>query len=169
MEKTKKAIRELYLYDNPIEATIKLIFWLFCWIAGILIIHINFDSLSSAGSTYLIFSVTLLMDFVPRILYIKNLFSKIVHIIFCGCNVVILFISFGMILQIDHILFNESIAYIISIIVIVYMIINLVCMWLDVDITKKNGLKNSIDNEILKTMIKNFNSGELGEVHKEEK
>ena len=64
VEKNKKIINEIHLYNNKIEMLIKLIILIISWMGGVLVLK---DSKEGLGSAYFIFTLSLLMEVIPQI------------------------------------------------------------------------------------------------------
>lgn len=80
MRKVEKVIKEIHLYKNKVEALIKVLIWIVSWIGGILVL-LGTENKDVLGSAYLIYTLSLLMEFAPRI-YEKKSFGADLYIQF---------------------------------------------------------------------------------------
>ena len=71
MEKLKKTVSEIHLYENKIESLIKVVIWIISWIGGILVL-LGDENKEVLGSAYFIYMLSLLMEFVPKYMIRHN-------------------------------------------------------------------------------------------------
>ena len=82
MEKLKKTVSEIHLYENKIESLIKVVIWIISWIGGILVL-LGDENKEVLGSAYFIYMLSLLMEFVPKIYDKTQFWSKFLHTLLC--------------------------------------------------------------------------------------
>lgn len=130
----EKIISELFLYQNKSEALVKILIWIVSWISGIAVIIKSDDKRAIAGA-FLLFSLSLLMEFGPEIKKKTHIISRIVHCFFCFSLMIILLGSFASIMG-DRLLgervlgiFNV-IMFSISIAIVISMLADYVLIWI---------------------------------------
>ncbi len=129
MEKIKQILQELFLYTNKIEMAIKISIWIISWIGGILVLQ-NEEINNTLGCAYFIFSLSLLMEFVPQIGNKRHFGSKLIHTLFCICILIDLFMSINLLLGGNGDETYYNIMFLVSKIIIIYMAINFIILWL---------------------------------------
>lgn len=173
MNKINRILQEFYLYDNKIEMVIKILIWTISWIGGILILQ-DKTATNTLASAYFIFSLSLLMEFIPQISSKKEFVSKLLHTFFC---IIILFLFLMSINLLLGSIGNEKYynnMFILSIVVIIYMVINFLCLWLIGEgKIKETANENSDENDVnLKKAQQLFQdklfNGNLGNINKGE-
>lgn len=167
--KLKTIFKELHLYNGKIEYLIKLLIWVLCWIGGVYVMK---DKTEGVGSAYFIFSLALLMEFAPKIAGKKENVARILHSLFCFMISAILVMS-------ALILFNKNnetyhnIMYILSIIVMGYLIIDCSILWICMD-EENNANQEELKKDVsTEERIQKFNealmTGNLGDLTEEVK
>lgn len=167
MKRIRKILKEVHLYTNKIEMLIKFIIWGISWIGGILVLQSTQDK-KAVGSAYLIFALSLLMEFAAKIKDKKDIFSKIIHTIFCSMMVGILFMAvmilFGMKLEECYydVMFGLSVA------IMIFMSLDFLIFWLGteyinevVDIQQKEIKPVYNERELFKSHLYNGNLGNI--------
>ena len=82
MKNTEGVVEEVHLYTNKMEAGIKVLIWIVSWAGGIFALS-GIQDKTMLGSAYLFYSLSLLMEFVPRINAKIQFWNKLRHSIFC--------------------------------------------------------------------------------------
>ena len=143
-DKFKKLYRELsrimhetHLYKSKIESLIKTSIWLVSWIGGIAITIYSTDKRAIA-SAYLLFSLSLLMEFGQKIKEKKQIVSRLIDCVFCVSGVTLIVLSFACLLGdnlIDKGLLNDfyDIMFVITICQMVFMVLDFICLWVSPD------------------------------------
>lgn len=168
MEWMKKNLDEIHLYVNKSELLIKDIIWAISWIGGIYCINKTADK-QALSSAYLIFSLSLLMEFGMKIKGKKYWLSRVVDGVFCMAIICILLMAvtslFGGIVCAGH----YNIMFKISFGIMVFMLVDFVVTWIEPNVKQENILKKE---ENIKTGDKVFlfeeklYSGALGNIDK---
>lgn len=167
LQRLNRVFDEVHLYENKIESFLRVLGWVASWAGGILSIVINSKTLFS--SAYFIFSISLLMEFAPRIDKIKYKLGRIIYTLFCFSIAIIWIISvISLLTGIDDNYVLNIIMFIISICVLVYMIIDCAILWLfgfekKTDVPSKNSNSN-ISEKAEVCFNKNLSSGQLGSI-----
>lgn len=165
MRQITKTLSEIHLYNGKLEYFIKLIIWAVCWIGGVGILR---NSTDGVGSAYFIFSLALLMEFAPRIQEKKELASKIAHSVFCFASGTMLILATLMLLSAEYNNQSHNIMYAISLIIMVYMLIDCIILWISKESddipTKPNSIGQNSNNQIQK-FNQNLTTGKLGNIN----
>ena len=82
MGRIREIIDEIHLYTDKTETLIKTIIWSISWIGGIYAI-VNTSDKQALSSAYLVFSLSLLMEFGKKVKEKRHLISLIVDGVFC--------------------------------------------------------------------------------------
>jgi len=164
----KDIVLELRLYSNELEALVKDLIWVASWIGGIVTLYDVFEP-RAKGAAYLIFSLSLLMEFAPHIKKKKLPFSKFIHTLFCLDIVCMLLMSFGFLVGIKANQEYHFIIFISSIIAMIYLAIDLILTWLINDDSQSNSIQIALNNTELEQIAKFYemlrcgNLGSIGE------
>lgn len=138
-DKIVKALYELHLYPNKVEAMIKLSIFALSWIFGIFVLKIT-DIQNTVGCTYFVFALSLLMEFVPKINNMNECLSRVAHT--CFCLIILIMFLLSAIMLIDP--SNEkchTFMFGLSICIVSYLAINLLTVWIgknDVGLDNQN-------------------------------
>lgn len=145
-------IDEIHLYKNKKEAIIKVPILMFSWIAGIITMQDVTDKRSLA-SAYFIFSLSFLMEFSAQIEKKKTIVGKISHTIFCLSCLAMLFMSFGVLVNIvvDTVYYDRLFFF--SIVAVAYMGIDFILLW----IFHNDFVENTLDSDESKKKINQNN------------
>jgi len=174
MERIKKVLREVHLYTNKIEMLIKIIIWGISWIGGILVLQSSTDK-KSIGSAYLIFALSLLMEFAIKIKDKNDIFSKIIHTIFCCIMIAILFMAFGILLGMEFQQYYYDVMFGLSAIIMIFMFLDFLIFWVgteyiyieEINIQQENT--KSVHKEKAMELFDNYlYHGTLGNIEKGE-
>lgn len=153
---------------------IKVMIWIISWIGGIVVLvgTRNKDVLASA---YFIYSLSLLMEFVPKIDGKTRFLSRLLHTIFCFMIVVICVLSVTILLgaTLPEVFYELMFKFTIGI--IIYMSLDAFVLWVSEDDIEKNihtDFNRSVEQqkEIQKEIFKeNLIKGNLGKINIGEK
>lgn len=166
MRKLQKIITEIHLYENKIEALIKIVIWIISWIGGILAL-LGTDEKRVLGSAYFIYMLSLLMEFAPKIYKKTEFWSKFLHTIFCFAMSIVCLLSIGILFgaSLPNIFFNIMLG--LTIFIIVYMIIDLFILWVGTERNITCVVNNNADKDLDKQKIKfeeRLSEGYLGNI-----
>jgi len=171
-DKLKKIIKEIHLYSNKLEMLIKIGAWGISWIGGILTLQ-NISQKETLGSAYFVFSLSLLIEFSPKIASKKEFFSKLAHTIFCSVLLIIFFISVSLLLGVKLSGKYYSIMFFLSKSIFIYMIIDFIILWLssedisDTSYDLEKSTKDSISYRVEKEFNDRLTKGNLGDIESE--
>lgn len=143
MEDTGKIIEEVHLYVNKNEALIKVIIWIISWIGGILVL-LGTEDKEAIGSAYFIYSLSLLMEFVPKIYKKERFWNKFRHTIFCFAISIVFVFSTAIILGVSLSSVFYTVIFRLTVCVVVYMVIDTFILWLQ----RERPLMNDENMEI---------------------
>ena len=135
----KETICDINLYKFKLEGMVKIVFWIASWVVGIAVMMNTADKRTLA-SAYLIFSLSLLMEFAPGINKKTHLLGTIVHGAFCFILILILLISVAALAwngKSDTVSIPDVLSYImfgLSIAVIIFMFLNLLSIIVFADV-----------------------------------
>jgi hypothetical protein len=170
----KENIDEIHLYVDKSELLIKDIIWAISWIGGIYAVSNTTDK-QALSSAYLIFALSLLMEFGLKIKEKKHWFSRVIDGLFCtaiACMLLMAMISlFGAPLFPNHyiIMFGISVG------IMIFMLLDFVITWIEpaievkqVDSIKKNKDMQAEDMRKMYEKMYNdkLNKGYLGDINK---
>lgn len=165
----RECMDEIHLYVDKRELLIKDIIWAISWIGGIYAIN-NTEDKQALSSAYLIFALSLLMEFGQKIITKKHWFSRLVDSIFCLAIISILLMAivslFGAPLLCES---HYKIMFIISLSIMVFMILDFIITWIEPEINQSKPEKHAIiennDNTIALFNNKLY-KGKLGDISK---
>ncbi|EQK44949.1 hypothetical protein C671_2292 [[Clostridium] bifermentans ATCC 19299] len=166
-ESTKKLICELHLYKLKIEAFIKVTIWTISWIGGIYVLQ-GITEKETIGSAYLVFSLSLLMEFCLDISKQTMIISKISRIIFCGLCVIMLVISLIVLVDAPIKPFHYNTLYYIPKIIMGWMWIDTIALCIGEEIIDSNrtprpsNKPSDEDKKIEKEFTDKLTKGALG-------
>lgn len=166
MEKIKKIISEIHLYNNKIEALIKVIIWIISWIGGIFVL-LDTENKEVLCSAYFIYMLSLLMEFVPKIHRMKEFGSRIIHSIFCFIMAIIFLLAVGVLFGVSLPETGYDIMLNLTTVVIVYMAIDVFVLWLEPENKPLDIKSNDIDSifESRETFSERLSNGNLGDIN----
>lgn len=142
--KLKKIISEIHLYDNKMEALIKVVIWIISWIGGIFVL-LEVENKEVLGSAYFIYMLSLLMEFAPQIQGKTQLGSKLPHTIFCFTMATVCLLSVCILLGASMPDSGYNVMKVLTIIVIVYMVTDTFALWLEPESSSVNVMDNNDD------------------------
>lgn len=174
MRNAEKAIAEMHLYKNKIEALIKVLIWIVSWIGGILVLF-KTENKTVLGSAYFIYTLSLLMEFVPRIYEKKEFLSRLVHTMLCFVLSVVCAFSISILLGVSLSDIYYMVMFILIVFVIVFMVIDTFVLWIkqdktDMSVENKEPDKKECDEKrkfeelLLEGNLGNIKEGEKGNV-----
>ena len=164
MGRLKDNLDEMHLYINKSEMLIKDTIWAISWIGGICAINKTTDK-QALASAYLVFSLSLIMEFGRKIKDKKHWFSRVVDGVFCLAIICILLMATAALMGVqlcgndDKVMFNISIGIMIDFFVV----------WIEPDIKIPDNKEENKDMEIddkVDLFEKNLYSGCLGDINK---
>lgn len=162
----KKVVSEIHLYSNKYEMLIKVMIWIISWIGGIVVLlgTKNNDVLASA---YFIYSLSLLMEFVPKIEGKTRFWSRFLHTIFCFMMAIICVLSVTILLGATLPQICYSIMFKLTIGIIVYMSLDAFVLWISTDDAKKNidFIQNNSTEQQKIIFEENLYQGNLGNIN----
>lgn len=167
MGKLKKTIKEIHLYENKIESLIKVVIWIISWIGGILVL-LGTENKEILGSAYFIYMLSLLMEFVPKIDGKTQFWSKLLHTLLCFMMSIVCLLSVGILFGVALPDLGYTVMSVLTIIVIVYMVVDSFVLWLE----PENSLvevNNNSDRELGSQELKfseRLLEGNLGNIDK---
>lgn len=168
MEKLKKIVSEIHLYENKIESLIKVVIWIISWIGGILVL-LGGENKEVLGSAYFIYMLSLLMEFVPKIYDKTQFWSKFLHTLLCFIMSIVCLLSVSILFGVSLPDFGYTLMSVLTIIVIAYMSIDSFILWLEpannlANIENSNS-DNNLENEELE-FSERLLKGNLGNIDK---
>ena len=166
MEKVKKIIREVHLYTNKMEALIKTVIWIISGIGGILALLDTQDA-NALGSAYLIYTLSLLMEFAPKIYGKTESWSRLLHTVFCFVIAIVCVLAISILIGVTLPKGCFTVMLVLICLVIGYMLIDTFLLWLELD----QGIKiaeRASDNKSLAELKfeKKLIGGNLGSIEK---
>ncbi len=162
----KSLIQEIHLYPNKIEALIKDSIWIISWIGGILILQDVADKRALGGS-YFIFSLSLLMEFVPQIRGKSYFRSRFLHTLFCSSILIMMFMAVSLLVGIKGSNRHFNIMFGLSVAVMGYIALNFIILWLGKEDESENisvNTVNSSDDLSIQKIQESLDSGKLGHI-----
>lgn len=147
MERFRKTISEIHLYENKIESLIKVVIWIISWIGGILVL-LGAENKEVLGSAYFIYMLSLLMEFVPKIYGKTQFWSKLLHTLLCFIMSIVCLLSVGILFGVALPDFGYTVMAILTIIVIAYMVIDSFVLWLEPENSLVDMTNNNSDREL---------------------
>ena len=126
MKEEHETINEAHLYDSALEAIFKCLGWIASWLGGVYIAYDSEERFSACA--FLIFSISLLMEFAQKRRIIQNPFLRFLRNAFIILPVVIFSLSLSVLF--GRPLFEKiSIAnFIVSIVILAYIICDMLIM-----------------------------------------
>lgn len=165
-ERVKSTISEIHLYNNKLEALIKVVIWIIAWIGGIIVI-LDVENKEVLGSAYFIYMLSLLMEFAPQIQEKKRLGSKLSHTLLCFAMAVVCLLSVSVILGTKLSETGYNIMSILTIVVVVYMVIDVFVLWIEPENDSAifcNNCNVAVESEQVSKFIENLFKGNLGNI-----
>lgn len=165
-ERVRDTISEIHLYNNKMEALIKVVIWIIAWIGGILVL-LGVENKEVLGSAYFIYMLSLLMEFAPQIQEKKRLGSRLPHTLLCFAMAVVCLLSVSVILGAKMPDMGYNIMSNLTIAVIIYMVIDSFVLWIEpekgfVDFVE-NG-NDAVENEQKIKFTEYLLNGNLGNI-----
>lgn len=172
MDKQNIAWHELHLYNDKVEMGVKTLIWIASWIGGIFVFINKEYSYKMLGSAYFFFSLSILMEFLPRIKEKNEYIGRISHTIFCMFSILNLFMSIALLLDFEPNKLYINIMFIFSLMTVIYMIFDLVAIWILKSTRENSKAKKEPNLQIQQKSIKvqcfrtNLSKGNLGNIEK---
>lgn len=159
---------DVHLYKDKIEAFIKTGIWIISFIGGILALS-NSQNKEFVGSSFFIYTLSLLMEFVPQIKEKAELSSRILHLIFCALLSTDCFLSIGILFGVFSSDKYSKLMHIFIILAIIYMLIDLAALWIQPEkkapINKSSSIHiGTYRDEVIKKFRKKLLDGNLGSI-----
>lgn len=129
MKKAEKVLAEIHLYKDKVEALIKVLIWIISWIGGILVL-LGSENKDVLGSAYLVYTLSLLMEFVPRIHEKTELWSRVIHTILCFKLSAVCALSVSILLGVSLPDAFYSVMFALTVCVIIFMVIDTFILWI---------------------------------------
>lgn len=123
MGRLKDNLDEMHLYINKSEMLIKDTIWAISWIGGICAINKTTDK-QALASAYLVFSLSLIMEFGRKIKDKKHWFSRVVDGVFCLAIICILLMATAALMGVQLCGNDDKVMFNISIGIMIYMLID---------------------------------------------
>lgn len=164
----KNIIDDIHLYTNKDELVVKDLIWLLSWVAGIqAVVTKGSTDNQSLSSAYLIFSLSLLMEFCMKIKDKKYFISRIIHTLFCFAIIAIFILSAGSLFGAELMKNSGNIMYNLSVGIIVFIGVDWCIAFVENDITRvdNNQELNDESNMNLDAFQKKLYSGSLGNIN----
>lgn len=168
MGRLKDDLDEMHLYINKSEMLIKDTIWAISWIGGICAINKTTDK-QALASAYLVFSLSLIMEFGRKIKDKKHWFSRVVDGVFCLAIICILLMATATLMGVQLCGNDDKVMFNISIGIMIYMLIDFLVVWIEPDIKipdKKEENKDMKIDDKVDLFEKNLYSGCLGDINK---
>lgn len=128
MKKAEKVIAEIHLYKNKIEALIKVLIWIISWIGGILVL-LGTENKEVLGSAYLVYTLSLLMEFVPGIYEKTQFLSRLIHTALCFILSLVCAFSVSILLGVSLANTYYSVMFDLIVCVIIFMVLDTFFLW----------------------------------------
>lgn len=169
VKKTRVDLFELHVFQDKQKYLIKLIFWIFSWVGGIYVLN---DKSDGVGSAYLLFSLSLLLDFAPLVTNKNSGFViRLIHVI-------LFFIVFGVFFLSAIILFTgvyktiiHRIMFILTIIIMVFVFIDFFILSCSQGKNNSHQINDGSNHNNYEAEITEFNkclyNGNLGSIRSE--
>ncbi len=159
-----KTIKDCHFYPYKKEAIIKDIIWIIAAIGGI-IVPFCFDNKTPMGAAYFLFSLSLLMEFVPKISS-NSLTGRLFRGIFCALAIIMLLFSIIMVFAQTN--FFSVFLFCLCIAIIVYFVIDIGMALFAPneafdDSSDAQNNQQSIEKQ-LAIFMENFQKGNLGNI-----
>lgn len=166
MEKAKKIINEVHLYTNKIEALIKTVIWIISWIGGILVL-LNTTDKHPLGSAYFIYTLSLLMEFVPKIYGKVEPWGRFLHTVFCFTIAIVCILAVAILFGATLPNGFFTLMWGLTCFVIVYMVIDTFLLWMELDPDVKNMEEENNNEGLIKSKFEEMLiGGNLGNIEK---
>ena len=159
---------EMHLYANKSELLVKDIIWAISWIGGIYAINKTTD-MQALASAYLVFSLSLLMEFGGKIKDKKHWGSRIVDGVFCFSIIWILLMAITALVGAPLCENHYNIMFDISEGIMMFILIDFFVTWIGPDVKRtdvKEEEKNLQVDDKVNVFIKKMYSGCLGDINK---
>ncbi len=159
---------EMHLYVNKSELLVKDIIWGISWIGGIYAISKTTDK-QALSSAYLIFSLSLLMEFGMKIKGKKHWFSRVIDGAFCVAIICILLMAITALVGAPLCGNHYNVMFNISIGIMIFMLIDFLVTWIEPDAKQLDVKEKEEDMKIedkVGVFEKKLYSGCLGDINK---
>lgn len=168
-------LEEVHLYSDKGELLVKDIIWLISWIGGIYVVRDATDKRTLA-SAYLIFSLSMLMEFGMKIKEKEHYISRIIHVIFCALLGCILLLSIVSLCGGSAFIDDYSVMYNCSKWIMIFIVLDWIIAWivrpvsedelyLNTKMLESDGVMNEEKNKFQDKLL----YGNLGSISKGEK
>lgn len=164
----KENMDEIHLYVNKSELLIKDIIWAISWIGGIYAIGNTTDK-QALSSAYLIFALSLLMEFGMRIKEKKHWLSRIIDGMFCmsvACILLMAIISLVGAPLFDN---HYKIMFGISSGIMIFMLLDFLITWIEPEGKQEGIIKENKDKQVddkVDLFTEKLYNGCLGDIKK---
>lgn len=145
--RVREILAEIHFYTNEVEALIKGIIWGLSWCAGILA-NQKITDMRALSSSYLMFALSLLMEFGLRIKGRKHWLSRIIYAIYCAALACIVIIATASLMGITFSQDYYKIMFEITKVIMIFMVIDIVIVWIEPNSEKINISKRENTNSI---------------------
>lgn len=163
-------IRDCHFYSEKKETIIKDIIWIIAAVGGI-IVPFCFNKNTSMGAAYFLFSLSILMEFVPKISISNSLTGRVFHGLFCSLAIIKFILSIIMVLAQTN-LFSVFL-FIVCLITILFLLFDIgVALFAPNDTfeNQSNDLDvNNLIQEQISVFLENFQKGNLGSLEGDDK
>lgn len=166
MKRQENTLNEMHLYTNKMEYLIKLLIWVLSWIGGIYVLR---DKTEGVSSAFFIFSLSLLMEFAPKIKGKRCLFTRITYTVFCFAISAVLVMAALLLLDDNY---DPSIHIAmtwISVVVLTLMILDCLILWFSKDTDNDTTARGENGSQAAQASVEEFNqrlvSGNLGNIN----
>lgn len=166
----KNSLDEMHLYVNKSELLIKDIIWAISWIGGIYAISKTTDK-QALSSAYLIFSLSLLMEFGMKIKGKKYWLSRVIDGAFCFAITCILLMAITSLVGAPICENHYNIMFDISIGIMVFMLLDFLITWIEPDVKQPDTTEKEKEmktDDKIDMFNKKLYSGCLGDINKGE-
>ena len=164
----KNSLDETHLYVNKSELLVKDIIWAISWIGGIYAIS-NTSDKQALSSAYLIFSLSLLMEFGMKIKGKKHWLSRVIDGVFCFAIICILLMSITSLVGAPLCDKHYKIMFNISVGIMIFMLLDFLITWIEPDVkpldNKEKDKDKKTDDKVCLFEEKLY-SGCLGDINK---
>ncbi|MCM1364645.1 MAG: hypothetical protein NC122_05015 [Faecalibacterium sp.] len=161
METVKKILRKIlncHIYDDKIETAIKVIVFILTGIVGVVIVS-NTEDKRALGGAYFIYTLSLLVEIVPKVASKKDNLARIFLVIFIIIVLIEFFLSFFMIFGT-----TPSKSFCKGMIVLIWIIIGWLFLDLIVCFIEPVNIDESNDGELINVFNERLLAGNLGDI-----
>lgn len=166
MKRQDNTLNEMHLYTNKMEYLIKLLIWVLSWIGGIYVLRHKTEGVSSA---FFVFSLSLLMEFAPKIKGKRRLFTRIIYTVFCFGISAVLVMAALLLLDNNYDPLIHTAMTRISVVILALMILDCLILWFSKDTDNNTTGQVENDSRAAQASVEEFNqrlvSGNLGNIN----